>query len=292
VTELDRRRRAGSTVWTIASLTVREAVRRRLVAAFALISVMLVTLSGWGFYRLSHGVALTSGETRVALPEAVILFMFMFSFVVALSASAVASPAISSEIDSGVLQTIVARPVRRGEVLLGKWLGLAGLLAAYTAIVSGLLVVVVYWASGYVPPDPAAAAAFVFAEGVVLLTLVLLLSTRMSALAAGVIGVALFGIAWLAGVVGTLGTTFHIQAMRTAGHVSQFLLPTDGLWHGAIYYLEPSWFISQQLAETPGAQGNPFMSLAAPSWPYLTWAGIWLVLVLVLDLVSFERREL
>jgi hypothetical protein len=33
------------------------------------------------------------------------------------------------------------------------------------------------------------------------------------------------------------------------------------------------------------------MSLAAPSWPYLTWAGIWLVGVLVLDLVSFERRE-
>jgi ABC-type transport system involved in multi-copper enzyme maturation permease subunit len=279
-------------VWTIALLTVREAVRRKLVAAFALISAVLVALSGWGFYRLSHNIRFTSGETHVALPGAVILFMFMFSFVVALSASAIGSPAISAEIDSGVLQTVVARPVRRSEVLLGKWLGLAGVLAAYTAIVSGLLVAVVYWASGYVPPDPAVAAAFVFAEGVVLLTVVLLLSTRLSALAAGVIGVALFGIAWLAGVVGALGTAFHIQAMRTAGDVSQYLLPTDGLWHGAIWYLQPSWFLSQQLGETPGAQGNPFMSLAAPSWPYLAWAGIWLVLVLALDLISFERREL
>jgi ABC-type transport system involved in multi-copper enzyme maturation permease subunit len=279
-------------VWTIALLTVREAVRRKLVAAFALISAVLVALSGWGFYRLSHNIRFTSGETHVALPGAVILFMFMFSFVVALSASAIGSPAISAEIDSGVLQTVVARPVRRSEVLLGKWLGLAGVLAAYTAIVSGLLVAVVYWASGYVPPDPAVAAAFVFAEGVVLLTVVLLLSTRLSALAAGVIGVALFGIAWLAGVVGALGTAFHIQAMRTAGDVSQYLLPTDGLWHGAIWYLQPSWFLSQRLGETPGAQGNPFMSLAAPSWPYLAWAGIWLVLVLVLDLISFERREL
>jgi hypothetical protein len=43
-------------VWTIAALTVREAVRRKLVAAFALISVVLVILSGWGFYRLSHNV--------------------------------------------------------------------------------------------------------------------------------------------------------------------------------------------------------------------------------------------
>ena len=219
-------------IWTIAALTVREAVRRKLVAAFALISVVLVILSGWGFYRLSRNVGFTSGETHVALPEAVILFMFMFSFVVALSASAIASPAISSEIESGVLQTVVARPVRRSEVLLGKWLGMAAVLAAYTAIVSGLLVGVVYWASGYVAPDPEVAAAFVFAEGVALLTVVLLLSTRLSALAAGVLGVALFGIAWLAGVVGTLGTAFHVQAMRTAGHISQYLLPTDGLWHG------------------------------------------------------------
>jgi ABC-type transport system involved in multi-copper enzyme maturation permease subunit len=108
-------------VYTIAALTIREAVRRRLVAAFALISVVLVSLSGWGFYRLSHNNGFTSGETHAALPEAVILFMFMFSFVVALSASAVASPAISSEIESGVLQTIVARPVRRSEVLLAKF---------------------------------------------------------------------------------------------------------------------------------------------------------------------------
>ena len=231
---------------TIAALTIREAVRRRLLLAFVAITIVIVGLSAWGFDRLSHARSLTSGEANLAVPDALILFMFMFSFVVALSASAIASPAISSEIDSGVLQTVAARPVRRSEILFGKWLGLAALLAAYTAVVSGLQVAVVYWASGYVPPDPAAAAAFVFAEGITLLTLVLLLSTRLSALAGGVIGVALFGIAWLGGVVGTLGEAFDIHALRTAGHVSQYLLPTDGLWHGAIYYLEPSWFIDRK----------------------------------------------
>jgi hypothetical protein len=120
---------------------------------------------------------------------------------------------------------------------------------------------------------------------------VLLLSTRLAALAAGVIGVALFGVAWLAGVVGS-GTTFNIRAMQTAGEISQYVLPTDGLWHGAIYSLEPSSFVTQQLAAPPEAQGNPFFASAAPPWPYLTWAGIWLVLVLVLGVVSFERREL
>ena len=65
-------RRAGgaqmSAVLTIASLTVREAVRRRLVAAFAVISVVLVGASGWGFYKLSHGASVHLGRDKPGAP--------------------------------------------------------------------------------------------------------------------------------------------------------------------------------------------------------------------------------
>jgi len=279
------------TILIIASLTMREAVRRWLVAALVLITVAMVALSGWGFYRLSHSRSLTSGEGSIAVPEAFILFMFMFSFVVALSASAIASPSVSGEIDSGVLQAVVARPIRRSEVLLGKWLGLAGLLAAYTATVTALQVAVVKWVSGYIPPNPAAAAAMLFGEGIVLLTLVLLLSTRMSALAAGVVGVALFGAAWLVGVAGTLGVAFKVNSLHTASTISDYLLPTNGLWNGSIYYLEPSSFISQSLAQDARTDG-PFFAYTGPSWQYLAWSVIWLLLVGLLGLLSLERREL
>ena len=141
------------------------------------------------------------------------------------------------------------------------------------------------------PPHPVAAAAYLFAEGAVLLTLVLLLSTRLSALAAGVVGVALFGMAWLAGVVGALGQSFNIPALHTASVVSQYIVPTDGLWHGAIYYLEPPSYVSQQISTTAD-RGDPFFAAAAPSWPYLAWTAFWFVLVLVLGVASFERREL
>jgi ABC-type transport system involved in multi-copper enzyme maturation permease subunit len=280
-----------SAILIIAALTMREALRRRLVAALAVICLALVGLSAWGFYRLSHNGSMTSGEVIGAVPEAYILFMFMFSFVVALSASAIASPAVSTEIDSGVLQTIVTRPVRRSDVLLGKWLGLAAILAGYTALVCALQVGVVFWVSGFVPPSPVAAGAFLFAEGAALLTLVLLLSTRLSALAAGVTGVALFGMAWLAGVVGALGTTFNVPAMHTVGVVSQYLLPTDGLWHGAIYSLEPASFLAIAASQA-GDRGNPFFAAAPLGGAYLIWAAVWFALVLTLSVVSFERREL
>jgi ABC-type transport system involved in multi-copper enzyme maturation permease subunit len=275
---------------TIAALTIKEAVRRRLLLAFVAITVVIVALSAWGFDRLSHSHSLTSGESNLAVPDALILFMFMFSFVLALSASAIASPAISSEIESGVLMTIVTRPIRRTEVLLGKWLGLAALLAGYAAGVCSLEFGVVRWTSGFVPPNPVLVGVYLFAEGALLLTLALFLSTRIPVIAAGVIGVAVFGAGWLAGVVGTLGTNLNIAALRTVGDVGRFLLPTDGLWHAAIYYLQPSSLIAQQLSD--GGKNNPFYSQGAPSWAYLLWVACWFLIVMFAAVASFERREL
>ena len=274
---------------TIAGLTVREAVRRRLLVAFVGITVAIVGLSAWGFDRLSHTHSITSGESQIALPQALILFMFMFSFVVALSASAIASPSISSEIESGVLMTVLTRPVRRTEVLLGKWMGLAALLAGYAGVVCALEFAVVDWVSGFVPPDPVLVAVYLFAEGALLLTLALALSTRMSVIAAGVVGVAIFGAGWLAGVVGSLGTAFNIGALRIVGQVGRFVIPTDGLWHGAIYYLQPTWLIGNQLAE---GRSDPFSAQGPPSAPYLLWVAFWFLVVLIGGVVSFERREL
>jgi ABC-type transport system involved in multi-copper enzyme maturation permease subunit len=276
--------------WTIAALTIKEAIRRRLLIAFVVITAVIVGLSAWGFDRLSHTHSLTSGESNVAVPNALILFMFMFSFVLALSASAIASPSISSEIESGVLMTIVTRPVRRTEVLLGKWLGLAALLAGYAGGVCALEFGVVSWTSGFLPPSPLLAGVYLFAEGALLLTLSLFLSTQVPVIAAGVIGVAAFGAGWLAGVVGSLGTALNIAALRTVGEVGRFLLPTDGLWHAAIYYLQPPSLIAQHLAE--GGRGNPFYAQGAPSWPYLLWVACWFVIVLIGAAASFQRREL
>ncbi|HUY30078.1 MAG TPA: ABC transporter permease [Acidimicrobiales bacterium] len=281
-----------SRVAAIALLTLREAVRRRLVAAFAAISAGLVGLSAWGFDRLSHSSSLTSGEVQVSVPQSLVLFMFMFSFVVALSASAISSPAISAEIESGVLRAVATRPIRRSEIVLGKWFGLAALLAIYAAVACTLELAVVDWVSGFAPPDPVAVGAHLFAEGVVLLTLALALGTRLPALATGVLGIALFGAAWLAGVVGALGTSFHVGALRTAGDVARYVLPTDGLLHGANYYLEPRSYLARRAAEAIGSKGNPFFAASPPPWSYLVFSALWLLVVLGAALVSFERREL
>jgi ABC-type transport system involved in multi-copper enzyme maturation permease subunit len=43
----------------------------------------------------------------------------------------------SGEINSGTIQTLLAKPVRRWEIVLGKWLGFAAMLALYVALMAG-----------------------------------------------------------------------------------------------------------------------------------------------------------
>ena len=75
------------TVLVIAAMTIREATRRRVLAALVALMALLLGLSGWGFSRLaaeSGGSALTSGEARLTASIVLNLVMFGFSLIAAL----------------------------------------------------------------------------------------------------------------------------------------------------------------------------------------------------------------
>ena len=71
---------------------------------------------------------------------------------------------LASEINSGTIQTIVAKPIRRSNVVLGKWPGFAGLLGLYLVLMTGGTVLSVWAQSGYIPPNLAAGLGLIYLE--------------------------------------------------------------------------------------------------------------------------------
>ena len=116
------------TVLTLAALTLREASRRRVLRALALLTVVLLGLSAWGFSRVAVAEtdfgSLTSGQARLVASQLLNLVMFGLSLIAALGTAFLAGPTLAGEAESGVALAVLARPVRRSSVLLGKWLGL------------------------------------------------------------------------------------------------------------------------------------------------------------------------
>ncbi len=281
---------------TIARLTVREAARRRLLLALAGLTLVVIALSAWGFQKLTtitnRGEPLSPTEIRLIASQLLILVMFTFSFVLALSAVFVAAPAIAAEVESGIALAILSRPISRSAVVLGKWIGFFALIVGYTVAAGGLELWVVERATGYVPPHPTELLAYLIGETLIMLTLALCLSTRLPAMTGGVLGAGLFGGTWMCGVVGGIGTAFGNAAIANLGTLSRLALPTDGLWRGAIYSLEPAAFIASMTAAGPRISSNPFFVPTPPPASYVLWAAFWLVAVLGLAVLSFRKREL
>lgn len=281
------------TVATIAALTLREASRRRVLLALAGLTLVLLVLSSWGFSRFAAeqgGGSLTSGEGRLTASILLNLVMFGFSLIAALGTAFLAGPTLAGETESGIALAVLARPIRRSAVLLGKWLGLV-IFGTGFVVVTGLAQCLVVWVTtDYWPPDPAAAVALLAAQTTVLLTLAVLLSTAISPMASGVVAVGLFGATWVAGVVGAVGAAFDNDAVARIGTVSRMLLPTDGLWRGAMHAFQDPIALVQFGGSD--AEAFPFLSAAPLTAVYLAWVAVWVLMIWGLAAASFSRKDL
>ena len=136
-----------SAVLTIARLTVAEAGRRRIVWILLGLTLLTVALTTWGVERLvslaGEGAA-NQLEIWLGVSQVLILVAFMFSFVLAMTAAFLGAPAIASDLESGVAHVMLARPIRRADLVMGRWLGLAVIVTSGRDALS----------SQPTPPDP------------------------------------------------------------------------------------------------------------------------------------------
>jgi hypothetical protein len=101
-----------------------------------------------------------------------------------------------------------------------------------------------------------------------------------------------WGVAWIGGIVGGVGTVLGNTTATHVGTATRLLLPTDGMWRGAIWALEPASIVATMRASGPAAAGNPFFAAEPPETIYLLWTFGWIVLVLATAVLLFSRREI
>lgn len=280
----------------IARLTIRELVRRRVVWVLTALSILSVLLVGWGLERLvtlAREDGVDELQIQIGVSQVLILIAFMFSFVLAMTAAFVGAPAVGGDLESGVALAVLARPIRRAEMLMGRWLGCACVVVAYT-VLSGLLAIgAAALVSGYTPPEPLLALGFLSGQALVLLSLTLALGSVLPTIAAGAIAVVGFGLGWMAGVMAGIASALGIELLGQIAEVSRWLLPSDGLWRGVIYGLEPPLVLLMAAGEVPElANANPFYAAAPPALAFVVWSVVWIGLVLGVAAWWFERRDL
>ena len=281
---------------TIARFTIHEAVSRKLVLAALVLSAVFLGLFALGFFFLYSKalgeVAERPADTQVLVmaPSLLtILGLYAVHFLSSILALFLTVNAVSGEIDSGTLHAVLARPIRRIEFIVGRWLAYVGMIGAYVGGMAGLIFLIAYAVAGYQPVDAPRTLALMALGAVLLLSISLFGSSVLSTLANGVVAFTLFGLAWLGGIVEFVGTLASNPAMVNLGIVVSLLVPSDGVWKAASFYAQSPAFIVLSGVQ---AEGMPFFGTAPPTAPFLVWAGAYPLLFLLLAVRAFSKRDL
>lgn len=281
---------------TIARFTLQEAVSRRLILAGVLLSLIFLGLYALGFgflYANVNRAPSRDGTPFLPVFGSVLTVMGLYAvyFLSSFLALFLSVGAVSAEVDSGALHAVLAHPLRRAEFIVGRWLAYAGMLGAYVASMVALLLLVARLISGYEAPDLVRTAALMTLGALLLLTLSLLGSTRLSTLANGVVVFSLFGLAWMVGIIEFIGNAIANEAMVNLGITISLLVPSDAIWRGASYYVQSPIFLAT-INTASSRIGIPFASTTPPTLSLVLWAGAYALVLLGLAVWSFRQRDL
>jgi len=274
---------------TIARLTFREASRRWILWVALLLGLVFLVIFALGFYEISRDIRQRAGSMPTLQQSEIYNFMAMaglyaVNFLTVMMAVLTSVDTLSGEIASGTIHTLVSKPVRRWEILLGKWLGYAAMLLAYLLLMAGGVVAVVYLISGYTPPNALRGLALMGFNVLLLLSVSFMGGTWLSTLANGVLVFGLYGVAFIGGWIEQFGALLRNQTAINIGVVCSLIMPSEVLWKRAAFEMQ------SPLVAALGF--SPFITTSVPSPMMIAYAGLYLLAALGLALRQFQRRDL
>jgi ABC-type transport system involved in multi-copper enzyme maturation permease subunit len=280
----------------IASYALRENLRRRVFTVVLVISAAFLGLFAFGARRVFDdtaelaGPAARRGVDTVTLAGSSLIGAAMFAtlFLGCVLAVFLTLGAVRGDAERGLLQPLVVRPVGRGALLVGRFIGAAAVCCGYVAVLFAATVGIAWAVGGYFP-DRILAPGLGLVLGVAILAAIgLLASVYLSGTANGILVFMVFGGGLTAGLLGQIAFVIESSWLETVSTVISWLLPFEALYLNGLALLT---------ADAAGVTGEivrlgPFggSQTAGPAvWPY---ALAYLALVAVAAVAAFRRRDL
>ena len=277
----------------LARMTFREAIRRRIVLTGLILGILFLLVYSVGFRMIFTEISRETASEATVFARVVQSEMSNFLLLAGLYAVAFLSVAmgallsadtLAGEISSGTIQTIVTKPLRRSDVVLGKWLGFAGLLGLYLLLMSGGVVLSVFLQSGYLPRNLLAGLSLIYLESLLVMTFSLACSSAMPALATGGTVFGLYGLAFIGGWIEQIGAIFGNQTAVQVGIATSLLFPTESIWRRATFEMQSAFGAVLQM--------TPFTTLSVPNLLMVSYAVLYLLVALAAAVRIFKNRDM
>ena len=286
----------------ITRFTLQEAIRRRLFLAVVLLSVLMLGAFAI-LLKVATDLSLSNNsgdiDPQLYLLAGGIIISILVTWMVYLLSSVLTivmtAGMISSEVEAGTFSVIVPKPLSRAEIVLGKWLGYVLILGTYTALLFLSFLAVVYWFTGYWPPQALGALGMLELGTLTLLGLTTMGSAFVPTIVNGAIALMLFIGAPIASIVQFIVRFISPTQSSTMNNITtiiNLLIPTDALWHGASFYLLPADGVLAAAGLSTRNINTPLTSAEQVATAFLVWVALYILVLPLVAVVRFQRRDL
>jgi Cu-processing system permease protein len=277
-------------VLNVVRMTFLEVRMRKVLWAVLVLGVAFLGVFATGLHFIYREFNQHMGNSSARILEPTNFFLlaglYVVNFLVVMLAVLTSVDTIAGEVASGTIHTTLSKPLRRWEVVVGKWLGLAILLSAFAMLMTSALMLIVWLIARYLPPNPVAGIGLIALEGLVVLSLSILGGTRLSTLTNGVVVFMLYGLAFIAGWVEQIGSFMRSEAAVNIGIVTSLAMPGEAMWKRAAYLMQPPF-----LREL-GFEATPFGAASAPSSIMVAYTLFYILITLLIAIRWFDQRDL
>ena len=276
------------TILIIAQLTIQEAQRRRILWLSLLMALSFLAIFGVGLHYIMaelERINMAASEMQVATGLLLSAGLYVVNFLIIIMSVLTSVTAVSGEIDSHTIETIITKPIRRSEIILGKWVGFVVLLLFYVLMLSGGIMLIFTLRTGFRVDNTVSGMAMMLLQGLTLLSVTLWGGTRLSTLANGVLAFMLYGIAFIGGWVEQIGSMFQNETAVDIGIATSLIMPTEIIWKKALTLFQPDVMNSF-------ATAGPFSVVSQPSDLMVQYAVGYTTVLLLLAIFSFSRLDL
>jgi Cu-processing system permease protein len=282
-------------VTTIVLYGLRESLRRKMFAVVLVLTLLFLALYAWGAHEAFADTRnfVGPGQERLdpgALTGAIVFGLAMFAtlFLGAVLSVFLTLNVVRGDAEAGLLQPLVVRPIGRTQLLLARFLGAAGVCAAYVLVVYFVALGITEWAGNWTPDRVVSPGIELAAAVVVVSALALAGSVALSPIANGIGTLMVFGAGLMAGLLGEVGHAINSHKLQHISRIAWWFVPFDALYEDALHRLtvDTSGFTKFVL------QLGPFGGSHRAGTPLLLWSVVYLALVLAATVAAFSARDL
>jgi ABC-type transport system involved in multi-copper enzyme maturation permease subunit len=279
-------------MWTIAKLTVTEMFHKRIFQIIFGMSFLFLFLYGLGTHYIGVETsdlpmdALTRGFLATKYVE---IGLYCATCILSLLAIFSSMGSIAREVETHQIDPLLSRDLARRDFVLGRFLGLSGILLGFAVFMFVGVTEVNQWFGHHIKVDipmlqfMKAFSLFVL-QPIILVVVSLFFSARMSTFNTGIIMVMLYIISTIGGFIEQFGgIAVEGQAMVYMGIIISLIFPLDALFRKMTFYLFDS-------PDSPISFAT-IGSVSVPSNQMIVYVCLYGVLALWLSVRSFSQRD-